>query len=66
VEHFDGTSWTIVSSPTKGLAQQLLGVFALPGTNDAWGVGAWAPNGTDPETGLLIVPKSLVLFSPIG
>jgi hypothetical protein len=66
VEHFDGTSWTIVSSPTKGLAQQLLGVFALPGTTNVWGVGAWAPNGTDPETGLLIVPKSLVLFSPIG
>lgn len=66
VEHFDGSSWTIVSSPTKGLAQQMLGVFALPGTTNIWGVGAWAPNGTDPETGLLIVPKSLVLFSPIG
>jgi len=66
VEHFDGSNWTIVSSPTKGLAQQLLGVFALPGTSNVWGVGGWAPNGTDPETGLLIVPKSLILFSPIG
>ncbi|HZQ69134.1 MAG TPA: hypothetical protein VFA68_11500 [Terriglobales bacterium] len=66
VEHFDGTSWSIVSSPTKGLAQQLNGVFALPGTTNVWSVGAWAQNGTDPETGLLIVPKSLVLFSPIG
>ena len=66
VEHFDGNSWTIVSSPTKGLAQQLNGVFALPGTTNVWSVGAWAPNGTDPETGLLIVPRSLVLFSPIG
>jgi len=66
VEHFDGTSWMILPSPTKGLAQQLNGVFALPGTNDVWGVGAFSTNGTQPETGLLIIPKSLVLFSLIG
>lgn len=66
VEHFDGSAWTIVPSPTKGLAQQLIGVFGLPGTTNVWTVGAWAQNGTDPEDGFLILPRSLVLFSPIG
>lgn len=66
VEHFDGVSWSILTSPTKGRAQQLNGIFAVPGTSDIFGVGAWSQNGTDPETGLLIIPKSLVLFSPIG
>jgi hypothetical protein len=66
VEHFNGSGWTIVSSPTKGLAQQLIGVAALPGTPDVWSVGAWAKNGTDPEDGFLILPRSLILFSPIG
>ena len=66
VEHFDGSGWSILTSPTKGRAQQLNAIFALPGTADIWGVGAWSQNGTDTETGLLIIPKSLVLFSPIG
>ena len=66
VEHFDGTQWTILTSPTKGLAQQLNGVFGVPGSGNVWGVGAWARNGTDPEFGLLIQPRSLILFSPIG
>lgn len=64
--HFDGTQWSIISSPVKGLAQQLNGIFGLPGTGDIWTVGGWAQNGTDPETGLLILPKTLVLFSPKG
>lgn len=63
IEHFDGKQWSIIDSPTKGLAQQLLGVYALPGTTDTWSVGGFAPNGDDPETGLLQLPKSLVLFS---
>jgi hypothetical protein len=66
VQHFDGHMWTIVPSPTKALAQQLNGAFALPGTGNVWGVGAFAQNGTDPETGFLIVPQTLVLFTPIG
>lgn len=66
VEHFDGTSWTIIPSPTKGMAQQLNGVFGLRGTTDVWSVGAWSKQGTNPEGGFLLLPKSLVLFSPIG
>ena len=66
VQHFDGRAWTIVSSPTKDLAQQLNGGFVLPGTRSVWAVGASAKNGTDPETGFLILPGTLILFSPIG
>jgi hypothetical protein len=66
IEHFDGSAWTIVPSPTKGLAQQLNAVVGLAGTPNVWSVGAWAKNGTDPEDGFLILPRSLVLFSPIG
>ena len=66
VEHFDGHTWTIIPSPTKALAQQLNGAFALPDTGNVWGVGAFAQNGTDPETGFLIIPRTLVLFTPIG
>jgi hypothetical protein len=66
VAHFDGAQWTIVPTPTKGLAQQLNAIFALPGTGNVWSGGAWSRNGTDPETGLLIIPRTLVLFSPIG
>jgi hypothetical protein len=66
VLHFDGVRWSIIPSPGRGLAQQLNGIFALSGTSDVWTVGGWAQNGTDPETGFLILPKTLILFSPIG
>jgi hypothetical protein len=61
--HFDGNQWTIINSPGKGIAQQLNGVSALPGTTDVWTAGAASPNGTDPETGLLEVPLTLILFA---
>jgi hypothetical protein len=64
VEHFDGHAWSIIASPTKGVAQQLQGIFALPGSTELWTVGAFSSNQTDPETGFLIVPQTLVLFSP--
>ncbi len=66
IVHFDGSTWSIVPTPTRGLAQQLNGIFAIPGEPNVWSVGGFAVNGTDPETGLLIIPKTLVLFSPIG
>ena len=64
VEHFDGHSWSIITSPTKGVAQQLHGIFALPNATSVWSVGAFTFEQTDPETGFLIVPKTLVLSSP--
>lgn len=66
IEHFDGSNWTIIASPTRGLAQQLNGIFVLPGTSDVWSVGGASRFGIDPESGFLQVPKTLVLFSPIG
>lgn len=66
VEHFDGSGWSIIPSPSDGLAQQLNGVFALPRSRNIWTVGAFSTNGADPETGLLQVPQTLVLFSPGG
>ena len=66
VEHFDGTSWSIITSPTRGLAQHLNGVFALPKTGRVWTVGASSNSGIDPETGLLQLPLTLVEFSPVG
>jgi hypothetical protein len=64
VEHFDGTKWGIIASPAKGAAQQLHGVFALPNSTNLWSVGAFTFEQTDPENGFLIIPKTLVLFSP--
>jgi hypothetical protein len=63
VEHFDGKQWSIIASPTKGLAQQLNGAFAVPGTSDLFAVGAYSLPGIDFETGFLQLPKTLVLFS---
>jgi hypothetical protein len=61
--HFDGSRWTTINSPTQGVAQQLNGVFALPGTTEVWSAGAASRNGIDPETGFLQVPLTLVLFA---
>jgi hypothetical protein len=66
IEHFDGHAWSIIPSPTKGLAQQLNGAFALPGTTNVWSVGGFSRQGIDFEDGFLQLPKTLVLFSPIG
>jgi hypothetical protein len=66
IEHFNGAKWSIVASPKKGLAQQLNGAFALPNTQNVWVGGAFSLVGIDPEFGFLQIPKTLVLFSPIG
>jgi len=64
IMHFNGTKWTFARNQPKGIAQQLNGVFALPGTTDVWVSGAASTNGTDPETGFLQLPLTLTLFSP--
>jgi len=61
--HFDGKRWKIIRSPITGVAQQLNGVFALPGTTDVWVAGASSRNGIDPESGFLQVPLTLLLFA---
>jgi len=38
IEHWDGSSWSIVSSPNQGVSNQLLGVGGIA-TDDLWAVG---------------------------
>jgi len=66
IMHFDGTRWTFVKAPGKGVAQQLNAVFSLPGTSDVWISGAASKTGTDGETGLLFVPITLTMFTSGG
>jgi hypothetical protein len=66
IEHFNGTNWSIIAIPKKGLAQQLNGAFAVPNTRNIFVGGAFSNVGIDFEFGLLQIPKTLVLFSPIG
>jgi len=64
--HFNGTAWSIVSSPGKATAQQLNGVFARLGDGDVWAAGAASVPGTDPESGFLQVPITFMLFTSGG
>lgn len=41
IEHWDGTSWSIVSSPNAGIYNILLGVARVPGTTQLWAVGEY-------------------------
>lgn len=66
IESFDGSRWTVIPSPTKSLAQHLNGASVVPGTRSVWVGGAFSPNGIDPEFGDLMLPRTLVLFTPIG
>jgi hypothetical protein len=45
VEHWNGTAWSIVPSPSPGVAASLSGVTASSPT-DVWAVGDYAPNGS--------------------
>jgi hypothetical protein len=62
--HFDGQTWSIVNSPTRGLAQQLNGAFALPNSTKVWVAGAASKQGIQVESGFLQLPLTLVLFAP--
>ncbi len=64
--HFNGTAWSILSSPGKATAQQLNGVFARRGEGNVWAAGAASIPGTDRETGLLQLPITFMLFTSGG
>ena len=66
IEHFNGRSWSIIASPKKGVAQQLNGAFTVPNTRNIFVGGAFSNVGIDPEFGFLQIPKTLILFTPIG
>jgi hypothetical protein len=66
VQHWNGSTWTALSTPMPGRAQQLFGAFALPGTGNVWAVGAWSVPGISFEYGFLQVPRTLVLSAANG
>ena len=46
IEHFNGTAWSIVPSPSPGSINLLGGVTTSNAANDVWAVGADTPAGT--------------------
>jgi len=47
VEHYNGTSWSIVSSPLQGTSDLINGIAAIS-ANNVWAVGDYR-TGTDPQ-----------------
>lgn len=45
-EHFNGTAWSIVPSPSPGSIDDLTGVTTSKAANSVWAVGSDAPTGT--------------------
>jgi hypothetical protein len=46
IEHYNGTAWSIVPSPSPGTGGALYGVTTSNATNDVWAVGSYAPTGS--------------------
>jgi hypothetical protein len=46
IEHWNGTAWSIVPSPSPGSGSGLYGVTTSNAANDVWAVGAYTPAGT--------------------
>ena len=49
IDHWNGTAWTQVPSPSPGITNNLSGVAALSAT-DAWAVGSYSTSGDDQHT----------------
>jgi len=50
IEHFDGTTWSIVPSPNAGSSTNLLYGVSADATNDAWAVGYFVPGSGSTQT----------------
>ncbi len=51
IEHWNGTAWSVVSSPAPGSYSELSGVTTSNAANDVWAVGAYVPSGgTEAQT----------------
>jgi hypothetical protein len=46
IEHWNGTAWSIVPSPSPGSGDSLTGVTTSNAANDVWAVGVTQPAGT--------------------
>lgn len=64
VEHFNGTEWSVISTPTKGAAQSLNAIASVPKSSFIWTVGAYSSSGWDYEYHFLYNPATFVLFMP--
>lgn len=53
IEHWNGTAWSVVPSPTSGTNDYLNGVTAS-GSGDVWAVGAYLPSGASNEQTLTL------------
>ena len=53
VEHWDGTSWVIVSSPNAGSGDNALNGIAASASGDMFAAGYHYPNGTSDYQGLI-------------
>ena len=47
IEHWDGTSWSIVSGPDTGPGDSELDGMAAVSNGMLWAVGNYSPSGTD-------------------
>jgi hypothetical protein len=45
IEHYDGTHWAVVPSPSVGSGDNALRAVAVAGTNEAWAVGTYSAGG---------------------
>ena len=45
IEHWNGTAWSIVPSPSPGTGDSLTGVTTSNAANDVWAVGVTQPTG---------------------
>ena len=46
IEHFNGTAWSIVPSPSPGTNATLTGVTTSNASNNVWAVGYYTPAGS--------------------
>jgi len=58
IEQWNGTNWTIVTSPAPGSASQLSGASADPASGQAWAVGNSTPAAAGSAT------QTLTEFNP--
>jgi hypothetical protein len=51
IEHWNGTAWSVVSSPSPGTGDDLTGVTTSNAASDVWAVGYYTPSGaTEAQT----------------
>ena len=46
-EHWDGSVWTVVTTPNVGPGNNLLTAVTAIGPSDVWAVGFWRPGGSN-------------------